>query len=374
LWWLAALALTTAEDCCWVEHASKGATLKRPRKAIAACDERHACFVSCAAKGRPAPGACECNAPQHQREANLTQEKVARSQHMRSVYSGAWLAPYNVSQKVDWHGLVGYELEAASYGVFREAASIWRSALPESFKVMHLSAYEHSVVARNSFAEAMRRVDAVVAWQLRDLCGTLARRWPHYTKTGAVVPFFGGVARQRYIDSADAQKSTVDTGNAHSLQPRSIKARALKASVCGLLRDVASEVRVVVCDDIAGDRAAVQEVLGDLATVIEVPCKSKPKHLPFLALDDAVAAFAEKDFLAFGEADLTWRFASVEAGTAAASLFRVVPDAVLTPHRWHKRYGSQAACGDGCATQPTGQNLCSLRSGARLAAVARLSG
>ena len=138
--WLAALALTTAEDCCWVQHASKSATLKRPRKPIAACDQRHACFVSCAAKGRPAPRACECNAHQHQREANLTQEKVARSQHMRSVYSGAWLAPYNVSQKVDWHGLVGYELEAASYGVFRVAASIWRSALPESFKVMHLSA------------------------------------------------------------------------------------------------------------------------------------------------------------------------------------------------------------------------------------------
>ena len=188
------------------------------------------------------------------------------------------------------------------------------------------------------------------------------------------MPFFGGVARQRYIDSADAQKPTVDTGNAHSLQPRSIKARALKASVCGLLRDVASQVRVVVCDDIAGDQEAATDALQGLATVITVPCKSKPKHLPFLALDDAVAAFVEKDYVAFGEADLTWRFASVEAGQAAAKLFEVVPDGVLTPHRWHKRYGSQAACGDGCATQPTGQNLCSLRSGARLTAVARMPG
>ena len=36
------------------------------------------------------------------------------------------------------------------------------------------------------------------------------------------------------------------------------------------------------------------------------------------------------------EADLTWRL-SEEAGAAAAKLFEVAPDAVLTPHRWHKR-------------------------------------
>ena len=73
------------------------------------------------------------------------------------------------------------------------------------------------------------------------------------------------------------------------------------------------------------------------------------------------------------EADLTWRL-SEEAGAAAAKLFEVAPDAVLTPHRWHKRHDSTAEKGDAAGTQPTGQNLCSLRAGARMAAVARVPG
>ena len=50
------------------------------------------------------------------------------------------------------------------------------------------------------------------------------------------------------------------------------------------------------------------------------------------------------------EADLTWRL-SEEAGAAAAKLFEVAPDAVLTPHRWYKRHASAAERGD-AATRP----------------------
>ena len=63
-----------------------------------------------------------------------------------------------------------------------------------------------------------------------------------------------------------------------------------------------------------------------------------------------------------------------EAADAAAKLFRAAPASVLTPHRWHKRYGSTAEKGDAFGSQPTGQNLCSLRAGARMAAVARMPG
>ena len=130
------------------------------------------------------------------------------------------------------------------------------------------------------------------------------------------------------------------------------------------------------------DRKVVNEALGELADVVVVPCPGRrssgaflprPGHLPFLALVDAVEAFSFVDFLAFGGADLTWRL-SEEAGAAAAKLFEVAPDAVLTPHRWHKRHESAAEKGDASGTQPTGQNLCSLRAGARMAAVARVPG
>ena len=68
----------------------------------------------------------------------------------------------DVAKRVPWSSLAGAPLEASSYGVFKEASAVWRSALPESLYVMHLSAYEHSVVARNPWAEAMRRVEAAV--------------------------------------------------------------------------------------------------------------------------------------------------------------------------------------------------------------------
>ena len=369
----ALLVAAQADDCCWVQRSVKGTTFKKPTNTIDACDAKHRCFVACSVSHLfGAPKKCACDPTIVAREANFSLAKTHVSQHMRSVYAGAWLAPMNLAKRVHWNALMGAPLEASSYGVFKEASAVWRSALPESLYVMHLSAYEHSVVARNPWAEAMRRVDAVINWQLRDLCGTTPRRWPLYDKTGAVVAFFGGVSRVRYVDVEGAASTKVDTGNAHSLQPRSIKVKALKASVCSLLRDVASVVRVAVCDQ--DDRQAASEALGELATVVVVPCGQKPRNLPFLALHDAVSTFAGKDYLAFSESDLTWRFSTTEAAEAASKLFRAAPSSVLTPHRWHKRYGSTAEKGDAFGSQPTGQNLCSLRAGARMAAVARMPG
>ena len=369
----ALLVAAAADDCCWVQRSVKGTTFKKPRQTIEACDTKHRCFVACSVSRLfSAPKKCTCDPTIVAREANFSLAKTLVSQHMRSVYAGAWLAPYDLAKRVPWNALMGAPLEASSYGVFKEDSAVWRSALPESLYVMHLSAYEHSVVARNPWEEAMRRVDAVINWQLRDLCGTTPRRWPLYEKTGAVVAFFGGVSRIRYVDVEGAASTKVDTGNAHSLQPRSIKVKALKASVCSLLRDVASVVRVAVCDQ--DDHQAASEALGELADVVVVPCGNKPRNLPFLALHDAVSQFAGKAYVAFSESDLTWRFASNEAAEAASKLFRAAPSSVLTPHRWHKRYGSTAEKGDAFGSQPTGQNLCSLRAGARMAAVARMPG
>ena len=366
--WL--LARAAADDCCWVARSRKGTTFEKPRQAIAACDTKHLCFVACSASRRRvsqtyykdriiATKACTCDPNIMAREANFSSlKKTPVSPSLRAVYAGAFLAPYKVAARVDWRGLSGEPLDAVNYAVLREASAVWRPAHPESVRVMHLAAYEHGVVARMPYHEAMRRVDAVVSWQLRDLCGTVARRWPRYNSTAAVVPFFGGVNREM----------------------RSIKVRALKASVCGLRRDVAAHVRVAVCDD--DDRTAAAEALGELADVVVVPCPGRrssgaflprPGHLAFLALVDAVEAFSFVDFLVFGGADLTWRLTE-EAGAAAAKLFEVAPDAVLTPHRWHKRHDSTAEKGDASGTQPTGQNLCSLRAGARMAAVARVPG
>ncbi len=226
---------TIADDCCWFARSPKGTTFEKPRQAIDACDTEHLCFVACSPsrrrvaqtyyKERIAPKACTCDPNQVAREANFSSlAKTPVSKSLRAVYAGAFLAPYKVAARVDWRGLAGEPLDAVNNGVLREASAVWRPAHPESIRVMHLSAYEHGVVARHSYAEAMRRVDAVIQWQLRDLCGTTPRRWPRYNSTAAVVPFLGGVRK-------------------HGVEARALKARALKASVCGLRRDVAAHVR-----------------------------------------------------------------------------------------------------------------------------------
>ena len=64
------------------------------------------------------------------------------------------------------------------------------------------------------------------------------------------------------------------------MEARALKARALKASVCGLRRDVAAHVRVAVCDD--DDRTAAAEALGELADVVVVLGAGR-RALSFLA-------------------------------------------------------------------------------------------
>ena len=78
----------------------------------------------------------------------------------------------------------------------------------------------------------------------------------------------------------------------------------------------ASNHAAAVCDD--DDKRVVNEALGTMADVVVVPCGSKPRNLPFLALHDAVSKFASKAYVAFSESDLTWRFGSSEAADAAA--------------------------------------------------------
>ena len=72
------------------------------------------------------------------------------------------------------------------------------------------------------------------------------------------------------------------------------------------------------------------------------------------------------------EADLTWRL-SEEAGAAAAKLFEVAPDAVLTPHRWYKRHASAAERGDAAAHGPEPLFLAGRRAHGRRRARARVT-
>merc|ERR1711965_53713 len=169
------LAAAAADDCCWFARSPKGTTFEKPRQSIAACDTKHLCFVACSAsrrraaqtyyKERIAPKACTCDPKLVAREANFSSlRKTPVSPSLRAVYAGAFLAPYKVAARVDWRGLSGEPLDAVNYAVLREASAVWRPAHPESIRVMHLSAYEHGVVARMPYEEAMRRVDAVVSW------------------------------------------------------------------------------------------------------------------------------------------------------------------------------------------------------------------
>ena len=153
------LAAAAADDCCWFARSRKGTTFEKPRQAIAACDTKHLCFVACSGarrrvaqtyyKERVAPKACTCDPNQIASEANFSAlPKTPVSQSLRAVYAGAFLAPYKVAARVDWRSLSGGPLDASAYGVLREASAVWRPAHPESIRVMHLSAYEHGVVAR----------------------------------------------------------------------------------------------------------------------------------------------------------------------------------------------------------------------------------
>ena len=103
----------------------KGTTFKKPPHTIDACDTKHRCFVACSVSHRfGAPNKCACDPTIVAREANFSLAKTHVSQHMRSVYAGAWLAPYEVAKRVPWSSLAGAPLEASSYGVFKEASAV----------------------------------------------------------------------------------------------------------------------------------------------------------------------------------------------------------------------------------------------------------
>ena len=228
------LVAAAADDCCWVQRSVKGTTFKKPTNHRRVRHE-HRCFAACRFLTCLVRQGCTCDPTIVARRRTSLAKRTSCSTAER--LRGAWLAPMNLGSRP--LGALMVALWSFFYGVFMEPA-VWRSALPESLYVMPV-AYELPWW-REILGEAMRRVDAVINWQLRDLCGTTPRRWPLYDKTGAIVAFFGGVSRIRYVDVEGAASTKVDTGNAHSLQPRSIKVRALKASVCSLLRDVASVV------------------------------------------------------------------------------------------------------------------------------------
>ena len=99
------------------------------------------------------------------------------------------------------------------------------------------------------------------------------------------------------------------------------------------------------------------------------PC-GKPRDLPFRAVKALLARYPDDAFLAFNEADLLWDYASAAFANATAELLFRFPSAMVTPHRWHKKYGSDPACGHACGLQATGQNLCHL--GSNVYAVARV--
>ena len=94
----ALLVRAAADDCCWVQRSVKGTTFKKPMQTIEACDTKHRCFVACSVSHLfGAPKKCTCDPTIVAREANFSLAKTHVSQHMRSVYAGAWLAPMNLA-------------------------------------------------------------------------------------------------------------------------------------------------------------------------------------------------------------------------------------------------------------------------------------
>ena len=359
---IAVLAPVGGSDgsCCWLEETKirvgpnsrgQGLTLKPEICRTASC------FVSCLVMRAISTAGCECDAARRREEVGVSDAAAPRRRRLSktNVYAGAWLAPRNVIAKGAWER--DGPLEAGSYFAFAAADAAFRTADPGAFRALHLSAYEHSVVARSDFASAMRKVEAVVEWEVEKRCGGSAATgtFPLIGDTVAILPFYGG-----------SVESKASTGNAHSAQPRRLKARALVANACALLFGVAARVVVYACAEVEGDAAAAAAALdGGLgpgarraATVEAIRCGA-PRKLPFVALKRALET-TESSYLFYNEADQIIDFASATAANATAAFLARFPNALLTPHRWHKRYGSDPACGDACGTQPTGQNLCHL--------------
>lgn len=220
----------------------------------------------------------------------------------------------------------------------------------------------------------MKKVETVVDWELNQSCSAALAppfRWPSYDATAAVVPFYGGGI------SDDKSERKRLTGNAHSTQPRELKGKGLAANLCALLRDVAKTVLVTTCQEVGGDRTAVEAILDATldpslrakVAVEDLVCGT-PRNLPFEAVRALQARDPKATFYAYNEADLIWNFRSKTYADAMATFFSKFPNSMVTPHRWHKRYGSDPECGHACGTQVTGQNLCHL--GVNIYAVARV--
>lgn len=305
------------------------------------CVDGAQCFVSCGLFRR-LEGPCGCG--------NQTSTGRFRHTARAAMYAGAWLAPFKLTTGVTW---VGPSLEAASFLAFGAADAVLRTARPDGLFLHHVSAYEHSVVARWPEDEAMDRVRSVARREIADACDGIA--WPGRRALG-LVPYYGG------LPDPDL------TGNAHSRQPTDVKLAVLHANVCSLLRDFVDHVVVATCAetrDTADARAyfdALNAPWRRRLRVLPVKCR-KPKTLPFKALSALQDSFpfshAEQPrFIVYTEADQVLRWA--DDGTAAATFFvlRTFPNVVITPHRWHKRYGSDPSCGAACGMSITGQNRC----------------
>ena len=373
------LGARAAPPCCWLV-ASKSDSLwgsrgeglvLRPE----ACDGGGAaperCFVSCLVLRTIAAERCACDDARvaaEQRPAPEPRRRLSKT----NAFSGGWIAPRAVVERGDWDR--GGPLEAGSFLAFAESDAVFRTAAAEGFRAVHVSAYEHSVVARAPFDAAMAKVAAVLRREGDRNCAAAAAppfASPLRAATAAVVPFYGGNL------SGGRKERLALTGNAHSLQPRALKLAGLRANLCALLRDAARAVLVATCAEVAGDGAAVAAYLDaalppDLRRRVALddgPC-GKPRDLPFRAVKALLARYPDDAFLAFNEADLLWDYASAAFANATAELLFRFPSAMVTPHRWHKKYGSDPACGHACGLQATGQNLCHL--GSNVYAVARV--
>lgn len=349
------------------------------------------CFVRCLPLGHTLKAACECRSQSrgivHQGGArrlsatptNLTyfaptlddddgaSEEGRRRLNKVNAYAGAWLAPMStVVARGRWDST--QQLESGSYIAYDAAETVWRTSDPSTFWAFHLSEFEHSQIARYPFDEAMERVRTMIAGEVADVCGAegLSRGAPAssiYATTLGVVPFYGGALN-------------ANAGNAHSKQPRDLKLLGLLTTLCSLLRDVARRVVVATCVEVPGDKAAVEAYLDQAAAtgaltrrravhVVDVTCELS-RLLPFAAMRALVAkqfhTTQPPEYVMYTEADLVLRWRNGASAQQVANLLETFPFAMITPHRMHKRYGSNPACGHRCGLSLTGQNRCHANS------------
>ena len=306
------------------------------------------CMVSCNWDLRnPVTNACRCNGtmPTHKRRGGKA-----------AVYAGSWLAPVAVGRRTTWDEVDG-ALERASFLAFEKAEAVFRSGHDEGFWLHHVSAYEHSLMSRHPRETAMEKVRETVQAELDAmLSDDVVVEASFKDKTIAVIPFYGGALNK-------------DTGNAHSTQPLDLKLLVLWTNVVALLRGFAGRVVVATCSS-TDDRARVDEFFqkrphrDGMVTVYDAPC-TLTKRLPFHGLaglftdpDFPFGGAKNFDYVIYNEADNIFHWADQQTADLVASFLRAFPRTLITPHRRHKRYGANPACGSACGLMTTGQNLC----------------